>query len=185
MKAINDRVVVRKAEMPDKTKGGLFIPDSVKGDGKLRMNVGEVLSFGAGTRTVNGEWLPGYAGKVGDWVAWEQFGEFQADVLGKNQWVLRAEDIMGILEPHEIEMFKQVKDPDKPEVRDIISTGEGATLTGQCGNKACKGYRKPFTFKHHSVIFPSDKECERCGKYIERPPEACGVVTNLTPKFHE
>ena len=58
---LHDRVLVRRIEGEEKTKGGLIIPDTAK----EKPSEGEVISVGEGARTDSGELIP-MALKAGD-----------------------------------------------------------------------------------------------------------------------
>ena len=51
---LHDRVVIRRIEREDKTKGGIIIPDTVK----EKPQEGEVVAVGPGARDENGKLLP-------------------------------------------------------------------------------------------------------------------------------
>lgn len=179
MQALNNRVIVKKAKMPEKTKSGIYIADSTKKDGLVKLNIGKVVSFGPGCKTETGEWLSGYEGKVGDWVAWEQFGEFSAEVLGEGIWVLRNEDLTVRLDPEEYEKYTKDEGETKPEEEKPEITPEQMykktiiIACYKCGNE------------WEEKEGETKRTCNRCHALdVYHKIEAPGVVTNLTPKFH-
>ncbi|MFA5149665.1 MAG: co-chaperone GroES family protein [Candidatus Omnitrophota bacterium] len=94
MIALNDRIIVKKLKLPEKTSGGIYVPDTAKEDSKIRLNVGKVISIGPGTRTVSGDYLSRFVGEVGDFIVWEQFGDLNAEILGKGMCAVRTEDLL-------------------------------------------------------------------------------------------
>jgi chaperonin GroES len=64
---LHDRVVVKRVEQEEKTKGGIIIPDTAK----EKPQEGEVIAVGPGARNEDGE-LIALDVKAGDWVL---FGE--------------------------------------------------------------------------------------------------------------
>ena len=180
MQALNNRVIVKKAKMPEKTKSGIYIADSTKKDGLVKLNIGKVVSFGPGCKTETGEWLSGYEGKVGDWVAWEQFGEFSAEVLGEGIWVLRNEDLTVRLDPEEYKVYElnendsQQVETEKPEITEAETFKKTVTV----GCNKCDNYWV-------ETAGESLGQCNKCKSWdVYHKIEAPGVVTNLTPKFH-
>ena len=103
MKALNDKLIVKKLSLPEKTAGGLYMPDTAKEKSLDKLNVGVVVSFGPGTVTVSGEFLPGYRGAVGDIVVWEVFGHTEAKILGENYVFVRSEDLTAQITKEEAE----------------------------------------------------------------------------------
>lgn len=166
MKAVNDRVIVQKAFVKERTVGGILIPVGANVDAKIKLNVGRVLSCGPGLRFSNGECqAPSCAD--GDVIMWEQFGDINAEVLGTNRVAVRYEDIMAVLEPGEydnyvfdVEAYKKEED-----ARSALVIAEqerlrsAVTPTGfKCVNSFCK--------KSGEVV--PVETCEHCGKPTEK-----------------
>ena len=80
MKALNDRVICRLCNMPDKTKGGILLPKQAFQDGEAKINMGRVISAGDGMVLRNGEIIPVKV-KEGDVIVWEQFGALRMEIL--------------------------------------------------------------------------------------------------------
>ena len=104
MQAVNDRVIILKASVPEKTSSGFYIPQTASSDAKVKLNVGRVLSCGEGLKFSTGEFVSPVC-KKGDVVMWEQFGGFSAEVLGKNVMVVRYEDILCVLDSGEYDNY--------------------------------------------------------------------------------
>ena len=98
MRAVNDRIYILKAIVPEKTKGGVIIPDGSTADVKVKLNIGKVLSVGPGSKLIDGTYIKPQC-KVGDVIQWEQFGDIEAGVSGMERVVVvRWEDVIGILD---------------------------------------------------------------------------------------
>lgn len=100
MKALNDRVICKLCNMPDKTKGGILLPKQAFQDGEAKINIGRVISAGDGMMLRNGEIIPVKV-KEGDVIVWEQFGALRMEILGPRTVCVRSEDIGAILDKTE------------------------------------------------------------------------------------
>ncbi|WP_050525023.1 co-chaperone GroES [Pseudorhodobacter wandonensis] len=89
---LHDRVLVRRIEGEDKTKGGLIIPDTAK----EKPAEGEVIAVGAGARKDSGE-LIAPAVKVGDRVLFGKWSGTEVTLEGKELLIMKESDIMGII----------------------------------------------------------------------------------------
>lgn len=185
MKVRLDRVMVKKAIVPEKV-GGLFIPEATKQEGKVAFNVGKVIGFGPGVKTFNGEYIPGYDGEVGDVVTWEKFGDYEAgDVFGKNVWLIRNEDILAVLDEKEAEKWcfdengKQEVGVDKKD-----ESEKKVTKKCQCENRQCKALHKERTVEL-SKLTAELPACEFCGERMTGVIDGAPTFdAKLTPKFH-
>ena len=76
LQPLGDRVVIKPLEREEKTKSGIFIPDTAK----ERPQEGEVIAVGPGRTTDEGKVLP-LELKVGDAVVYSKFAgtEFSED----------------------------------------------------------------------------------------------------------
>ena len=92
-KPLHDRVVVRRVEEEQKTKGGIIIPDTAK----EKPMQGEVLAVGPGTRNDKGDLLP-MGVKVGDRVLFGKWSVTEVKIDGDELLIMKESDIMGILE---------------------------------------------------------------------------------------
>ena len=90
-KPLHDRVLVRRVESEEKTKGGLIIPDSAK----EKPAEGEVVSVGAGARKDNGE-LIGMAVKAGDRILFGKWSGTEVTIDGEELLIMKESDILGI-----------------------------------------------------------------------------------------
>ncbi len=100
MRAVNDRILVHKGIIPERTIGGIVISAGTSTDAKVKLNVGKVISVGEGIRFSNGDTV---SPKVspGDVIMWEQFVDIAAEVLGENIICVRFEDVTCVLDKEE------------------------------------------------------------------------------------
>jgi chaperonin GroES len=89
---LHDRVLVRRLEGEDKTKGGLIIPDTAK----EKPAEGEVISVGEGARKDSGE-LIAPAVKAGDRVLFGKWSGTEVTIDGKELLIMKESDILGII----------------------------------------------------------------------------------------
>ena len=89
---LHDRVVVRRVESEEKTKGGIIIPDTAK----EKPQEGEVVAVGTGTRDDKGT-LPALDVKAGDRVLFGKWSGTEVKVNGEDLLIMKESDIMGIL----------------------------------------------------------------------------------------
>ena len=91
-KPLHDRVLVRRVEGEEKTKGGLIIPDNAK----EKPAEGEVIACGEGARKDSGE-LIAMAVKEGDRVLFGKWSGTEIKMDGKDYLIMKESDIMGII----------------------------------------------------------------------------------------
>ena len=91
-KPLHDRVLVRRVESDEKTKGGLIIPDSAK----EKPAEGEVVAFCEGARKDSGE-LIAMAVKAGDRVLFGKWSGTEVTVDGEELLIMKEGDILGII----------------------------------------------------------------------------------------
>ena len=100
MIALNDRVIAKVSNMPEKTKGGIILPTQNFQEGQAKINIGKVLAAGPGLTLRNGEVIK-VPVKAGDVIVWEQYGALRFEILGPKIVCIRAEDIGAILDSSE------------------------------------------------------------------------------------
>ena len=76
---LHDRVLIRRIEGEEKTKGGLIVPDTAK----EKPSEGEVISVGEGARTESGELIP-MAVKVGDRILFGKWSGSEVRIEGED-----------------------------------------------------------------------------------------------------
>ena len=91
-KPLHDRVLVRRIEGEEKTKGGLIIPDTAK----EKPAEGEVISVGAGALKESGELIP-VGVKAGDRVLFGKWSGTEVTIDGKELLIMKESDILGII----------------------------------------------------------------------------------------
>jgi chaperonin GroES len=91
---LGDRVLVRRVEEEEKTKGGIIIPDSAK----EKPQEGKVLAVGPGARDDNGKLQP-LDVKVGDSILFGKWSGTEVKLDGEDLLIMKESDILGVLEP--------------------------------------------------------------------------------------
>ena len=90
---LHDRVLVKRVEEEQKTKGGIIIPDTAK----EKPMQGEVLAVGPGVRNEDGD-LIALDVKPGDTVLLGKYSGSEITVAGKDYVILREEEVLGVVE---------------------------------------------------------------------------------------
>ena len=90
---LHDRVVVRRIEAEEKTKGGIIIPDTAK----EKPQEGEVIAAGAGTKSEEGKLTP-LDVKAGDRILFGKWSGTEVKVDGEDLLIMKESDILGIIE---------------------------------------------------------------------------------------
>ena len=89
---LHDRVLVRRVESNEKTKGGLIIPDTAK----EKPAEGEVISVGEGARKDSGELIP-MSVKSGDRILFGKWSGTEVTIDGEELLIMKESDILGII----------------------------------------------------------------------------------------
>src|SRR5215211_259190 len=89
---LHDRVVVRRIEADEKTKGGIIIPDTAK----EKPSEGEIIAVGPGGRDENGKLIP-IDVKAGNRVLFGKWSGTEVKVEGEDLLIMKESDIMGVL----------------------------------------------------------------------------------------
>ena len=89
---LHDRVVVRRVESEEKTKGGIIIPDTAK----EKPQEGEVVAVGTGIRDDKGT-LTALDVKAGDRVLFGKWSGTEVKINGEDLIIMKESDIMGVL----------------------------------------------------------------------------------------
>jgi len=90
---LHDRVVIRRLEGEEKTKGGIIIPDTVK----EKPQEGEVIAAGPGARDESGKLVP-LELKAGDRVLFGKWSGTEVKIDGQDLLIMKESDVMGVLE---------------------------------------------------------------------------------------
>lgn len=89
---LHDRVMIRRLEGEEKTKGGIIIPDTAK----EKPMEGEVVAVGPGGRGEDGK-LISLDVKEGDRVVFGKWSGTEIKIDGEDYLIMKESDIMGIL----------------------------------------------------------------------------------------
>jgi chaperonin GroES len=89
---LHDRVVVKRIDAEEKTRGGIIIPDTAK----EKPSQGEVTAVGPGGRDEAGKLIP-IDVKVGDRVLFGKWSGTEVKLDGEELLIMKESDIMGVL----------------------------------------------------------------------------------------
>jgi chaperonin GroES len=93
IRPLQDRVIVRRLEEEEKTKGGIIIPDTAK----EKPQEGKVIAVGKGKVTEEGKVIP-LDVKPGDKILFGKYSGTEIKIEGEEHLIMREEDILGIIE---------------------------------------------------------------------------------------
>ena len=93
LKPLGDRVIAKTLDMAEKTAGGIYLPDTAK----EKPVEAEVIAVGEGSRLSDGTIVP-IDVKVGDKIVYGKYAGTEVKVEGEEYVILRAEDILGVIE---------------------------------------------------------------------------------------
>ena len=91
-KPLHDRVLVRRVESDDTTKGGLIIPETAK----EKPQEGEVIATGEGARKDSGE-LIAMAVKEGDKILFGKWSGTEVTIDSEEYLIMKESDILGVM----------------------------------------------------------------------------------------
>src|ERR1700723_3526885 len=89
---LQDRVVVKRLEGEEKTKGGIIIPDTAK----EKPQEGEIIAAGPGGRDESGKLTP-LDVKKGDKVLFGKWSGTEVKIDGQDLLIMKESDIMGVV----------------------------------------------------------------------------------------
>jgi len=92
VKPLQDRVVIKRLEEEEKTKGGIIIPDAAK----EKPQEGRVVAVGSGKMTEKGQRVTPEV-KVGDKILFGKYSGTDINIDGEEHLILREEDILAII----------------------------------------------------------------------------------------
>src|SRR6201987_990276 len=90
---LHDRVVVKRVDAEEKTKGGIIIPDTAK----EKPQEGEVIAVGPGGRDERGKLIP-IDLKVGDRILFGKWSGTEIKLDGEELLIMKESDVMGVIE---------------------------------------------------------------------------------------
>lgn len=89
---LHDRVVIRRIEETNKTKGGIIIPDTAK----EKPQEGEIVAVGGGARDETGKLHP-LDVKKGDRVLFGKWSGTEVKINGEDLLIAKESDILGVI----------------------------------------------------------------------------------------
>jgi len=92
-KPLHDRVLVRRIEQDEKTKGGIIIPDTAK----EKPMEGEIIAVGSGHKAEDGKVTP-LDVKTGDRVLFGKWSGTEVTIDGEELLIMKESDILGVIE---------------------------------------------------------------------------------------
>jgi chaperonin GroES len=93
IRPLQDRVIVRRIEEEEKTRGGIIIPDTAK----EKPQEGKVIAVGKGKTTDDGT-LMKLDVKVGDKILFGKYSGSEIKLNGEEHLIMREDDILGVVE---------------------------------------------------------------------------------------
>ena len=90
---LHDRVVVRRIEEDERTKGGIIIPDTAK----EKPQQGEIVAVGPGARHEKGQ-VVALDVKPGDRVLFGKWSGTEVKIDGEELLIMKESDVLGVLE---------------------------------------------------------------------------------------
>ncbi len=93
IRPLQDRVIVKRVEEEEKTKGGIIIPDTAK----EKPMEGKIIAAGKGKVLEDGKIHP-LDVKVGDRVLFGKYSGTEVKIDGEEHLIMREDDILGVIE---------------------------------------------------------------------------------------
>jgi chaperonin GroES len=93
IRPLQDRLLVKRVESEQKSKGGIVIPDTAK----EKPQEGKVIAVGKGKRSEEGKLLPLGVHK-GDRVLFSKYSGSEIDIGGEEHLIIREDDVLAVLE---------------------------------------------------------------------------------------
>ncbi|MBY3048285.1 MULTISPECIES: co-chaperone GroES [Rhizobium] len=90
---LHDRILVRRVDSEEKTKGGIIIPDTAK----EKPQEGEVIAVGPGARNDAGQ-IQELDVKIGDRILFGKWSGTEIKINGEDLLIMKESDVMGIIE---------------------------------------------------------------------------------------
>ena len=92
VRPLHDRILVERVEEEEKTKSGIYIPDSAK----EKPQEGEVISVGKGKSNDEGKVFP-LDVKAGDKILFGKYSGTEIKIDGEEFLIMREEEVLGII----------------------------------------------------------------------------------------
>ena len=90
---LHDRILVRRVESEEKTRGGIIIPDTAK----EKPQEGEVVAVGPGERNEAGQ-VQALDVKAGDRILFGKWSGTEIKIDGEDLLIMKESDVLGVLE---------------------------------------------------------------------------------------
>jgi chaperonin GroES len=94
---LGDRVLVKRVEEEEKTKGGIIIPDTAK----EKPQEGKVIATGPGARDESGKIHP-LDVKAGDTILFGKWSGTEVKLDGQDLLIMKESDILGVLDADKV-----------------------------------------------------------------------------------
>jgi len=93
IRPLQDRIIVRRVDEEETTKGGIIIPDSAK----EKPQEGKVIALGKGKTNEEGKLQP-LDVKKGDKVLFSKYAGTEINIEGVEHLIIREDDVLGVVE---------------------------------------------------------------------------------------
>jgi chaperonin GroES len=93
IRPLQDRIIVKRVQEEEKTKGGIIIPDTAK----EKPIEGKVIAAGNGKVLEDGKVRP-LDVKKGDRILFSKYAGTEIKIDGEEHLIMREEDILGVIE---------------------------------------------------------------------------------------
>ncbi len=93
VRPLHDRLIVKRLEEEEKTKGGIIIPDTAK----EKPVEGKVIEVGKGKITEDGKKIPMEV-KKGDRILFAKYGGTEVKIDGEEHLIMKEDDVLAVIE---------------------------------------------------------------------------------------
>ncbi|HEX5068321.1 MAG TPA: co-chaperone GroES [Myxococcota bacterium] len=93
IRPLQDRILVKRIDEEEKTKGGIIIPDTAK----EKPSEGKVVAVGKGKVSEDGKLTP-LDVKKGDRILFSKYSGTEVNIEGDEHLIIREDDVLGVLE---------------------------------------------------------------------------------------
>jgi chaperonin GroES len=93
IRPLNDKIVVKRLEAEEKTKGGIVLPDTAK----EKPREGKVIAVGAGKMLDSGKRVP-FTVKENDRVIFSSYAGTEVKLNGEDFLILNEDDVLAVVE---------------------------------------------------------------------------------------
>jgi len=93
IRPLHDRLIVKRLEEEEKTKGGIIIPDTAK----EKPIEGKVIAVGQGRMNKDGKKVPMDV-KKGDRILFAKYGGTEVKIDGEKHLMMREDDVLAVIE---------------------------------------------------------------------------------------